>query len=52
MRLLRNGGAIFVEMAYDQSMSVPDIFSSLGYTEIETVKDYGGIVRVMKALRQ
>jgi release factor glutamine methyltransferase len=46
---LRNGGAVIVEMAYNQSPHVSKIFSNYGYSHIEISKDYSGIERVLKA---
>ena len=49
-KLLRAGGAIFVEMAYNQNNTVPNIFEANGYSNVEVIPDYSGIKRVVKAL--
>ncbi|MGA2625296.1 MAG: peptide chain release factor N(5)-glutamine methyltransferase [Bacteroidota bacterium] len=48
--LLSRGGSVIVEMAYDQSASVRRIFEEAGYHDLETVADYSGIERVVRAL--
>lgn len=47
--LLSPGGSVIVEMAYNQSASVRKIFEEAGYHDLETVADYSGIERVVKA---
>lgn len=47
--LLSRGGSVIVEMAYGQSASVREIFEEAGYRDLETVADYSGIERVVKA---
>jgi release factor glutamine methyltransferase len=48
-RLLQTEGTIFVEIGYDQSESVPNIFRQSGYRDINLIQDYNGINRVVKA---
>ncbi len=51
LRILRPGGRVFLENAYDQNADVEKIFHEAGYADIRSVKDFGGILRVLKALR-
>ena len=48
-KLLDSNGWLFVEVAYDQAPAVRDIFSSSGFRNIGTIKDYSGIERIVKA---
>ncbi len=48
-QLLRTGGRMIVEIGYNQSETVPEIFRKEGYKSISTVRDYGGHVRVVRA---
>ncbi len=45
------GGCILFEIGYDQAEAVTDLFKKNGYRDIETVKDYSGNDRVVKARR-
>lgn len=47
-RLLRPGGRILVEMGYNQSPAVRSIFEEQGFARLETIRDYGGIERILK----
>ena len=47
--LLSREGSVIVETAYDQAASVRKIFEDAGYQNLETVVDYSGIERVVKA---
>lgn len=47
--LLRNGGCVVVEMGYDQSAAVRDVFGKAGYRDMEITIDYSGIERVFAA---
>ncbi|MBU2471980.1 MAG: peptide chain release factor N(5)-glutamine methyltransferase, partial [Bacteroidetes bacterium] len=47
--ILNNIGNVFVEIAYNQNEDVTRIFSEMGYVNLETVKDYSGNHRVVKA---
>ncbi len=46
--LLKSGGWLLVEIAYNQKVEVAGLFSSFGYSNVETIKDYGGNYRVVK----
>lgn len=46
---LATGGMIFLETGYDEAGDVSRILADAGFTDIETVKDYGGNDRVVKA---
>lgn len=50
--LLRPEGALAVEVGYDQADFVREIFLGDGYSEIEMIKDYGGIPRVVMGRRR
>ena len=51
-KYLKGGGRILFEIGYDQSKSVTDLLEKYGYTDIETIKDYAGLDRVVKAGRK
>jgi len=48
-QFLKDDGLIILELGYDQPSTVADVFKSSGYTEVEIIKDYAGIKRVIKA---
>ncbi|MBI4548638.1 MAG: peptide chain release factor N(5)-glutamine methyltransferase [Ignavibacteriae bacterium] len=48
-RILLPRGWVFVEIAYDQGDKVPEVFRQHGYVNIETISDYSGIKRIVKA---
>ncbi len=48
-KYLNRGGRIYFEIGHDQAGSVSDILAAVGFTEIETVKDYAGLDRVVYA---
>jgi methylase of polypeptide subunit release factors len=48
-KLLRDGGWVFVEIAYGQSAEVARIFSSHGAAELLVKKDLSNIERVVRA---
>jgi len=50
-KLLKSGGFLALEMAYNQAQAVKGIFREAGYSHIETVHDQEGIKRVMTAVR-
>jgi release factor glutamine methyltransferase len=50
-KVLQSGGWVFVEMAYNQNSFVPMIFERDGYKDIQVIKDYNGIDRIVKAKR-
>ncbi len=47
--LVTPGGAIVVEIAYNQGMSVPEIFTAAGYADVAVLKDYAGHPRIVRA---
>ncbi len=47
--LLKKGGWILVEIAYNQDPAVGSIFSSAGFQNIQLIRDYDGNNRVVKA---
>lgn len=46
---LSSEGKIFLEIGYDQSESVTALLREAGFKNIETIKDYAGLDRVVKA---
>ena len=48
-QLLKGNGWVIVEVAYNQSKEVAGLFASAGYKDIETISDYAGIERIVKA---
>jgi release factor glutamine methyltransferase len=46
--LLRKGGWVFFEVGFGQDAAVSSILSEAGFTGVESVRDYGGILRVVK----
>ena len=46
---LRRGGAVYLEIGWDQSEAVSALFEAEGYSEIRTVKDMAGLDRVVRA---
>ena len=46
--ILQEGGWLLVEIAYNQKDDVSKLLSSLGYSNVEAIKDYGGNFRVIK----
>lgn len=46
---LRHGGAIYLEIGWDQSEAVSALFAAEGYSGIRTVKDMAGLDRVVRA---
>jgi len=48
-RYLKGGGIIMLEIGAGQCSDVVDIIESSGYTQIEIIKDYAGIERIIHA---
>lgn len=46
-RYLRRGGMLFFEIGHDQGESVSRLMKESGLTEIQVIKDYGGLDRVV-----
>ena len=44
---LTGGGMLFLEIGYDQGEEVRRMMEDAGYTDIEVVKDYAGLDRVV-----
>jgi release factor glutamine methyltransferase len=49
--LLRKGGLVAVEIGYNQSSAVSDLFKKESYQDIAVTRDYSGIERVVTARR-
>lgn len=49
---LKAGGMIFYEIGYDQAEDVSTLLKSNGYTEIEVIRDYAGLDRVVCGKRR
>lgn len=47
---LYKGGQMFLEIGYDQGRQVSDLLAQNGYREIEVIKDYAGLDRVVRAV--
>lgn len=48
---LKPGGVMILEIGCDQAKQVTDLLDAAGYTEIETIRDYAGLDRVICARR-
>lgn len=48
-KYLKPGGALYLEIGYDQSEAVSGLLAAEGYAEIETVRDLAGKDRIVKA---
>ena len=46
---LRHGGAVYLEIGWDQSEAVSALLAAEGYSGIRTVKDMAGLDRVVRA---
>ncbi len=46
-RFLQGGGMLFLEIGYDQGESVRLLMEEAGYREIEVIRDYAGLDRVV-----
>ena len=46
--LAKPGGWLLCEIGYDQGRVVSDLFSGAGFSEVEVLKDYAGLDRVVK----
>lgn len=51
MNCLVIGGALMMEIGFDQAASVTGILRDRGYAEIEIIRDYGGNDRIVRAVR-
>jgi len=47
---LFRGGALFFEIGYDQGRAVQELMSAAGYTEVEVVRDFAGLDRVVRGI--
>jgi release factor glutamine methyltransferase len=50
-RYLKEGGWIFFELGFGQSKAVTETAADAGFKNIELIKDFAGIDRVLKAQR-
>lgn len=41
------GGYLIAEIGFDQGISVPELFTGAGFTEVKVIKDYAGLDRVV-----
>jgi release factor glutamine methyltransferase len=48
VRILKNGGWCIIEIGYNQSEKVSEIFKAAGFTNVITIKDLSGTERVIK----
>ena len=44
---LNGGGMLYFEIGYDQAAEVSTLMEEAGFTEIQVVKDYAGLDRVV-----
>lgn len=51
-KYLAGGGALFFEIGYDQGDAVKKLMEEAGYLEVEVVKDYAGLDRVVHGIRR
>ncbi len=49
---LYRGAMLFFEIGYDQAEAVSDILQQAGYKEIEVIKDFAGLDRVIRCIFQ
>ena len=49
---LREGGALYLEIGYDQGESVPKLLENAGFSKIKVIKDMAGLNRVVRAERR
>ena len=48
---LNHGGRLILEIGFDQGKSVPELLERAGFENIEVIKDYNNLDRVVKAVR-
>ena len=48
-RFLRDGGLVMLELGEGQLNDVADVLGSSGYVQVECIKDYAGIERIITA---
>ena len=49
-RCLKGGGMLFFEIGYDQGKAVCDLMEKEGYLEVQVIKDYAGLDRVVSGV--
>ena len=49
--VLAEGGRIFLEIGYNQAEAVTELLAAAGFVQIEVIKDYAGLDRVVCATR-
>ncbi|MDE5865780.1 MAG: peptide chain release factor N(5)-glutamine methyltransferase, partial [Lachnospiraceae bacterium] len=47
---LAGGGELFFEIGYDQAADVKAMLEDAGYAEVEVVKDFAGLDRVVRGI--
>ncbi len=47
---LSGGGSLFFEIGFDQGEAVKSMMESAGYKQVEIVKDYAGLDRVVHGI--
>ena len=47
---LKPGGRLYLEIGYDQGVTVPQLLKEQGFCEIEVKKDLAGLDRVVKGI--
>lgn len=52
MSVLKHGGSLMVEHGYDQGEPVREVFTSIGFTNVMTLKDYGNNDRVTIGIKE
>ena len=51
-KYLAGGGALFFEIGYDQGAAVKELMDAAGYLDVEVVKDFAGLDRVVYGIKQ
>lgn len=49
-KYIKSGGRLFLEIGFDQGKTVPELLKTAGFEEIEVLKDYNNLDRVVKAV--
>lgn len=50
VKYLKSGGGLLLEIGFDQGETVPELLKEAGFKEIEVLKDYNNLNRVVKAV--
>lgn len=51
MARLKPGGAVYMEIGYDQGEEVTKLFDKAGFKDLEVIRDMAGLDRVVRAIR-